>query len=163
MDTFDEVFYRSKAACVWWMLRDMLGDEALKRALLAYRPEQDRESAYVQRLIDLSAKRDLGWFFDDWVYHDRGLPDFRVASAYSSKTPQGYLVTVAVENLGLAGAEVPVTLQMQGGQATKRLLVRGKAAAVARFEAPAEPQAVVVNDGSVPETDTSNNVYKIES
>jgi hypothetical protein len=163
VDTFDEVFYRSKAAYIWWMLRDMLGDEVLKRALQAYRPEQDKEPSYMQRLIEASAKRDLGWFFDDWVYHDRGLPDFKVASAYSSKTPQGYLVTVTVENLGLAGAEVPVTLRMQGGQTTKRLLVRGKAAAVARFEAPAEPQAVAVNDGSVPETDTSNNVFKIES
>jgi len=29
--TFDESYYRSKAAYVWWMLRDMVGDEALKQ------------------------------------------------------------------------------------------------------------------------------------
>ena len=26
--TFDETYYRSKAAYVWWMLRDMAGDDA---------------------------------------------------------------------------------------------------------------------------------------
>ncbi len=160
--TFEEAFYRSKAAYVWWMLRDMIGDDTLKKALAGYQPEQDREPNYVQHLIEVHAKRDLGWFFDDWLYHDRGLPDFRVRSVYPSKTSLGgYLVTITVENLGGAGAEVPVTLRIDGGEVTKRLEVRGQATGVIRIEVPSPPQEVIVNDGSVPETDMTNNTFKI--
>ena len=51
VNTTSEELYRSKAMYVWWMLRDMVGEPALKKALAAYRPEQDKEPAYMQRLI----------------------------------------------------------------------------------------------------------------
>src|SRR5438132_5500415 len=160
--TFEEVFYRSKAVYVWWMLRDMIGDDALKKALAAYQPEHDREPTYMQHLIEAHAKRDVGWFFDDWIYRDRGLPDFRVLSVYPSKTSQaGYLVTITVENLGGAGTEVPVTLHIEGGEVTKRVVVHGHATGVIRITVPSTPQEVVVNDGSVPEIDMTNNTFKI--
>src|SRR5258707_8546406 len=43
--TFDETYYRSKAAYVWWMLRDMAGDDALKQAIGKYRTEDDNDKA----------------------------------------------------------------------------------------------------------------------
>ena len=46
ISTAVDAFYRSKAAYVWWMLRDMLGDEAMKKALANYRPDQDKDPAY---------------------------------------------------------------------------------------------------------------------
>jgi hypothetical protein len=115
------------------------------------------------RLIAAQTQRDLEWFFDDWVYHDRGLPDFKVESAFPRKTmTDTYMVTVTVDNLGAAGAEVPVTVKFSGGDVTKRLEVRGKNKAVIRMEVPKAPQEVVVNDGSVPETDMTNNTFRIE-
>jgi hypothetical protein len=164
INTSMEEFYRSKATYVWWMLRDMIGDEALKKALASYRPEADNEPAYVQRLIAVQTRRDLEWFFDDWVYRDRGLPDFRVVSVYPRLTVDGgYVVTVTIENLGDAGAEVPVTLRMEQGQVTERLTVRAKSLASIRIKAASAPKEVVVNDGSVPESDTNNNVFRIET
>jgi len=163
LNTCVEEFYRSKAMYVWWMLRDMVGDEPMKKAFAAYRPEQDKEPLYMQRLIETQARRDLQWFFDDWVYRDRGLPDFRVVSAYSRAATNGaQLVTVSVENLGNAGAEVPVTLRMKEGSVTKRLEVRGQSKVTIRMEAISTPEEIVVNDGSVPESSRSNNAYKIE-
>lgn len=159
-----EDLYRSKALHVWWMLRDMIGDDALKKALAAYRPDVDTTPSYIQRLIESQTKSDLGWFFDDWVYRDRGLPDFRVAAAYPWETSgNAHVVTVTVENLGNAAAEVPLMLKMEEGQVTKRLLVGGKSKAIIRIEAISAPREIVVNDGSVPESDMSNNVYKIEA
>jgi hypothetical protein len=103
VNTTSEELYRSKAMCVWWMLRDMVGDAALKKALAAYRPEQDKEPAYMPRLIAAQTPRDLEWFFDDWVYRDRGLPDFKVESAFSRKTMTGsYMLTITLDNLGTA-------------------------------------------------------------
>jgi hypothetical protein len=164
INTADEQLYRSKAMCVWWMLRDMLGDAALKKALAAYRPEQDNEPSYMQRLIQAQTQRDLEWFFDDWVYRDRGLSDFKVESAFTRQTlPEGYMVTVTVTNTGAAGAEVPLTVKFEGGEVVRRLVVRGKSNGVIRVEVPKVPEEVVVNDGSVPESDTTNNVFKIEA
>jgi hypothetical protein len=164
VNTTNEELYRSKAMCVWWMLRDMIGDAALKKTLAAYRPEQDKEPSYMPKLIQAQTSRDLEWFFDDWVYRDRGLPDFKVESAFSRKTMNDlYILTVTVANLGAAGAEVPVTVTYAGGTVTKRLEVRGNSKAVTRVEVTGAPQEVVVNDGSVPESDMTNNSFKIES
>ena len=162
INTHTEEFYRSKAMYVWWMLRDMVGDSALKRVLATYHSDQDRESSYVQRLIEAQTHRDLEWFFDDWVYRDRGLPDFRVESANTRATVDGgHVVATVIENLGNCGAEVPVVLRLSNGEVRKRLEVRGKSKASIRIEASATPLEVEVNDGSVPESDMSNNIFKI--
>jgi hypothetical protein len=162
INTSIEEFYRSKAMYVWWMLRDMVGDAALKKALSAYHSDQDKESAYVQHLIEAQTHRDLEWFFDDWVYRDRGLPDFRVESAYPrARVDGGSTLTVTINNLGDAGAEVPVTLRMEDGEVTKRVEVHAKSKAAVRFETNSSPREIVVNDGSVSESDTSNNVFKV--
>ncbi len=155
-----EELYRSKAMYVWWMLRDMLGDTALKHALAAYHADADREPAYMQHLLETASHRDLEWFFDDWVYRDRGLPDFKVESVYPRKLlPKGYMVTVTVENVGEAGAEVPVTVKTESGDLSKRLEVHGKTKASIRIETEAPPQEVILNDGSVPESDLGNNTF----
>jgi hypothetical protein len=161
--TVNEELYRSKAMYVWWMLRDMVGEQALKKAFAAYHPEQDKEPSYMPHLIQAQTQRDLEWFFDDWVYRDRGLPDFKVESAFSRKTVNGYLLTITVDNLGSAGAEVPLTVEFAGGEIGRRLEVRAKSKAVIRVETSAEPHEIVLNDGSVPESDVSNNTFKIEA
>ncbi len=159
----DEELLRAKSMCVWWMLREMVGDVALKKAIASYRPEQDTEPSYMQRLIQAQTQKDLEWFFDDWVYRDRGLPDFKVESAFVRKTlPEGYMLTITVANLGAAGAEGPVTVKFAGGEVTERLIVHGKSNAVIRVATLKAPEEIVVNDGSVPESDTTNNVFKIQ-
>jgi hypothetical protein len=164
INTYDEQLVRSKAMCVWWMLRDMVGDQGLKKALASYHPEQDKEASYMPRLIQAQTRRDLEWFFDDWVYRDRGLPDFKVESAFPRKTMTDvYLVTVTVDNLGRAGAEVPVTVKFAGGEVVKPLVVRGNSKGVIRVETTKPPVEVVVNDGSVPESDITNNTLKIDA
>jgi hypothetical protein len=160
----DEFYVQAKAMNVWWMIRDMVGEAPLTAALHNYKATEDRDESYLQKLIEAQSHRDLQWFFDDWVYRDRGLPDFRIDSVYPGHLlNSGYLVTVTVENLGSAGAEVPVTLHLENGEASQRLVVPGKSKASVRIQAASLPKEVTVNDGSVPESDVSNNTYKIES
>jgi hypothetical protein len=160
--TFDETYYRSKAAYVWWMLRDMAGDDALRQAIRKYRAEDDKDPKYVEQLIEAAAKRDLGWFFDDWVYQDRGLADFRVQSAHPWTTEKGVqFITVTLENLGNAGAEVPFTILFEGGEITKRIDVRARSRATTRVELQGKPTEIRINDGSVPESELTNSVFKI--
>jgi hypothetical protein len=160
--TFDETYYRSKAAYVWWMLRDMVGDDALKQALGKYRADDDKDPKYVEQLLEAAGKRDLGWFFDDWVYQDRGLPDLRVQSVHPWKTEKDVqFITVTLENVGTAGAEVPFTITFDGGEITKRIEVRARSTATTRVELPHPASEIVVNDGSVPESDLKNNVFEV--
>jgi hypothetical protein len=164
INTSTEEFYRSKAMYVWWMLRDMIGEAALKKSLANYHQDQDKEPSYLQRILETQSKRDLESFFDEWLYRDRGLPDFKVDSAVQRETLSGgSVVTVTVVNLGDAGAEVPITLHMEGGDSMKRLHVNAKSNASIRMEAVSQLREIVVNDGSVPESDMSNNVFKIDA
>ena len=167
--TFDEIYYRSKAAYVWWMLRDMIGDDALKAAIAKYRATDDKDPKYVEGLVEAASKRDLSWFFEDWVYHDRGLPALRVLAVHpwEDDKPGGgkrtQMVTVTLENSGNVGAEVPFTVKCAGSEVSKRLEVRAKSTATMRVELAEAPIEVVVNDGSVPEQDLGNNVFKISA
>lgn len=162
--TFDETYYRSKAAYVWWMLRDMIGDDALKAAITKYRAADDKDAKYVEQLIAGTSKRDLSWFFDDWVYHDRGLPDFHVQSVHPWTTDKGVqFITVSLENLGSAGAEVPFTVSFEGGEIKNRIEVRAKSTATTRVELPSAASQITINDGSVPESDLTNDVFKISA
>lgn len=163
INTNTEEFYRSKAMFVWWMLRDMIGETALRKALASYHADQDQEPSYVQHLSEAQSKRDLEWFFDGWVYRDRGLPDFKIDSAIARETVAGgSIYTVTVVNTGDVGAEVPITLHMGAADSTERLQVDARSKASIRMRAVAPVQEIVVNDGSVPESDTGNNVFKVD-
>jgi hypothetical protein len=158
----DDLYLQAKSMYVWWMLKDMLGNLPTE-ALVNYHANEDKDPTYMPRLITTGSKRDLQWFFDDWVYHDRGLPDFRVVSVFSRPLDSGrFLVTMTLENLGRAGAEVPVLLRIEGGEVRQRVELRGQAKTSLRIEASSKPLEVVINDGSVPESDMSNNTYKID-
>jgi hypothetical protein len=160
--TTDDVYYRIKAMFVWWMLRDMLGDDTLKAALKNYRADQDKGPAYIQTLILAQTKRDLEWFFDDWVYRDRGLPDFKIATAAPRETLSNqFVIAVTVENSGSAGAEVTVRVATTTGDKTARLLVRAGQKEITRISVGGKPIEATVNDGSVPESEVSNNVFHL--
>jgi hypothetical protein len=158
----DELPQQIKAMNVWWMVKDMVGEAALKAALHNYKSSDDKDPYYMQKLIEAEAHRDLGWFFADWVYRERGLPDFRIRSVYARQTAnRSYMVTVTVENLGGTGAEVPVTVRMLDGNTTERLVVVGKSRASIRILAASLPRQVLVNDGSIPEMKTSTHEYHV--
>ena len=67
-----------------------------------------------------------------------------------------------MDDLGAAGAEVPVLVNFDGGSVTKRLEVRAKSKATIRIEIPAAAKEVIVNDGSVPESDAANNTFVLK-
>ncbi len=162
--TADEIFFRTKAAYVWWMLRDRLGDRPLQSALAAYRAADDRDTGYMQRLLEqqFSPRRDLESFFDDWVYRDRGLPQLRIVSTDVRKTLGSETVTaVTVENLGEAGCEVSVLVRSASSEGRELLQVPAKSKATVRVSLTGFPTEAEVNDGSVPEAARRDHVLAI--
>jgi hypothetical protein len=166
----DAVYYRTKAAAVLGMLRSLVGDDAMKRALRLYREDKmDSDPKEFQRVLERISKQDLGWFFDDWVYRDRGLPDLSIASVTPRAMDKigdkgsGWLVAVEVRNDGDATAEVPVTVRSGTLTATQRLRVPGRSSASTRIVFEGTPDEVEVNDGTVPEVAASIHIKQIVS
>jgi len=131
--TISPVYYRTKAAYVLWMLRDLAGEQALSAALRAYYPAAAQVAVPVQaaaqaqnevsvrgsfeKLLEATGNHpDLSWFFADWVDADKGLPDLSIAGVYPSAEQAGnWLVAVDLANSGYAAAEIPVTVRTGSG------------------------------------------------
>jgi aminopeptidase N len=68
---FDGVTY-SKGACVLHALRGLVGDDAWWRGIKLYvatNKDRNVETADFRKAMETATGRDLGWFFDQWVYH----------------------------------------------------------------------------------------------
>jgi hypothetical protein len=162
------VYYRTKAAYVLWMLRDVAGDQTLSAALRAYDPSQDLgrdtgRSSFENLLEQAGVRRDLSWFFADWVDSDKGLPDLSIESAFPSTASAGnWLVAVNLANSGYAAAEVPVTVRSDSASVTQRVRVPAHGKAVERILIQGTPTEVQVNDGTIPETQASVHVTKLD-
>lgn len=154
LDASDPIYYRIKATYVLWMLRDLAGEKQLSAALQAYNPAADTTPDYFQKLVEHASGKDLQWFFDNWVYHDRGLPDLSIASFHSSPAEHDgqYLVAIDIMNDGFAETDVPVTVRSQDSTTlTDHVLLPGKTKTIHRMLVQGQPTQVIVNDGTVPE------------
>jgi hypothetical protein len=159
----DAIYYRTKATYVLWMLRDLTGDKALATALHNYDAEQDTTPEYFEHLIEQASGKGLKWFFDDWVYHDKGLPDLSISAVYPSATSQAgqYLIAVDLANDGYAAAEVPITVHTRQGTQTERVQIPGRSKVTRRILITGLPTEVVLNDGTVPEVQASVHKHEI--
>jgi hypothetical protein len=181
------VYYRTKATYVFWMLRDLVGDPTLSAALRAYDPAQDAvrgldpnagSGSFEKLLEQAGLRRDLSWFFADWVDADKGLPDITIDKVFfasaetASHTPNasdsgegpeanGWIVTVDLANSGYAAAEVPVTVRNPDTSVTQRVLVPARGKATQRILIQGRPTEVQANDGTVPETEASVHIRHI--
>jgi hypothetical protein len=150
------VYYRTKATYVLWMLRNLLGDKDLAAALQAYRPAADTQPGYFQHLVEQAGGRDLGWFFSNWVDEDRGLPDLSIAGVYPSpEAHQQVLVAVDIANDGYTEASVPLTVRGADTQATNWVRVPAHGHVTQRVLFQETPSEVDLNDGSVPEVQST--------
>lgn len=177
------VYYRTKAAYVFWMLRDLAGDPALAAAFRAYDPAQDAVtglgpnagSGYFEKLFDPSVRNNLTWFFSDWLDADKGLPDIAIdnvfstsaerpsttsSSSSSTETPgaNGWLVSVDLSNSGYAAAEIHITVRNADTEVTQRVLVPARGKATRRILLQGRPTDIEANDGTIPETEASVHV-----
>ncbi len=153
----DPVYYRAKATYVFWMLRDLAGNDALGQALRTYQSGSDTTGIGFEQVLERASGKDLKWFFEDWVYHDRGLPDLSIAGVFPSKAsvPGSFIVAVDVANAGTAEAEVPVSVSSGTTTVTERLRIPAKSRISHRFLLQGRPAEVAVNDGTVPEVEAS--------
>lgn len=149
----DPVYYRTKAAMVLRMLREVAGDLALADALRRYSAAEDTRPEYFETLLEKSSGKDLRWFFDSWVYRDMGLPDLSIANVFvtSASEPGQYLTTVDVANEGYAEVEAPIAVRSRDAFITDWVRVPARGKVTHRIVVRGGPVEVQLNDGSIPE------------
>jgi hypothetical protein len=158
------VYYRTKAAYVLWMLREIVGDKALSAAFSA---ENLGAPGKLEKLLEASEGHpDLSWFFADWVDADKGLPDLSVQGVFpTTAAADNWLVAVKIANTGYATAEVPVIVRSGSGTEARSVIQRTRVPArgdiTVRILILGKPTEVQVNDGSVPETQTDIHVTSL--
>ena len=162
-----ELIYRRKAAAVWWMLRGIVGDGNLHAALSAWcaqpvsaDPPAAQALAF-EHLLERVSHQDLGWFFNDWVLADKGLPDLTIGDIAVVEEPTGpghpagWLVAVTIRNEGGAVADVPLVVRSGPLSTARRVRIPGQSTVTERVLVEAAPTSVSLNDGGTPEVRSS--------
>jgi hypothetical protein len=155
------------------MLRELVGDATLSAALRAYNPAADVSLGYgrdtgpspFEKLLEQAGTQsDLSWFFNDWINADKGLPDLTISSVFPTPEQAGsWLITVNVANNGFAAAQVAVTARTESASVTQRLIVPARGKAPQRLLVLGRPVEVQVNNGTVPETEATVHISKIDA
>ncbi|MCI0342236.1 MAG: M1 family metallopeptidase, partial [Planctomycetales bacterium] len=114
-DLFDGHTY-AKGARVLWMLHALVGDEAFRAGLklfLTRHREQCVETDDLRKAMEEVTKRDLAWFFDQWI-RKPGYPEFEVSWTYDEDAKAVVLAVKQVQETAdgtpLFRAPVPVEI-----------------------------------------------------
>ena len=169
---YTPAYYGTKAAYVFWMLRDLTSEQTLSKALQAYIAQENTAAASgksadpsLQKLLkEAGSDRDLSWFFNQWVNSDDGLPDLNIDHVYPSAVEAGnWLVAVDLSNAGYAAAEVPLTVTSTATSITRLVMIPAQSKTVQRILIQGKPTQVQLNNGSVPEVAASIHVTHLDT
>jgi hypothetical protein len=156
------VYYRTKATYVLWMLRNLAGNAPLQEALQDYDPIRDATPEYFEHLLEKTSGKDLAWFFENWVYQDRGLPDLSIGNVFTSaEAHQQTMVAIDLNNDGNAEAAAPVTVKGADTEVTNWVRIPARTHMTYHVIFQENPTEVDLNDGTVPEVQDSVHVKKL--
>ena len=166
------VYYRTKAAYILWMLRDLVGDDALGAALRACNSAaasstitvgSDPSTKFQTALMTAAPSANLKWLFADWIDADHGLPDLTVDKVFPNAVQSGnWLVSVTISNAGYAPVQVPVTVRSATNTTTERVFIPSRGTVTPRLLVQGKPTEAQVNDGTVPETQASLHITHLD-
>jgi hypothetical protein len=145
----------TKASAVFRMLREYLGEATFREVLRTFYARhrlQHVTGADFQRVAEDVSRRDLDWFFDQWIVRTDKL-DYGIASATTRQAGGRWRTRVEVVRMGQAW--MPVTLRVGGVTRTLESRDRRQTVEIVTTTRPAE---AVLDPGSVLiDVDRSNN------
>ena len=164
LHAMNAVYYRTKATYVLWMLRSLAGNAPLQEALQEYDPAHDTTPEYFEHLLENASGKDLGWFFENWVYQDRGLPDLSIGNVFTSAEAHlQTMVAIDLNNDGYAETAVPVTVKGADTAVTNWVRIPARTHMTYHVIFQENPTEVDVNDGTVPEVQDSVHVKTLRT
>ena len=151
MDLFDSNIY-AKGALVLNMLRQILGYDALWRAVRNYAKEYQHknvESQDLKRIFDDVTGHNLEWFFDQWVY-TAGLPELEIKYKYNRRNEHVKLTvkqTQKVENSSLF--RLPLTVLIDNGEIIRQEIWIEEEESTFLIPSIRNPNMVLVDEGHI--------------
>ena len=115
----------TKGSLVLWMLREMVGEEAMTRVLRTF---YDRyrfrhvTSADFQAVAEEVLRMDLDWYFAQWL-HTTGTVDYGIGKVDVVRGSAGYWTRIELEKHG--DLRMPVPIRVEGLTLTKDTVVQG--------------------------------------
>ena len=114
-----------KGALVLHALRYLLGDEQFFQVLRQYATEYEGKHSTIEdfrKVAEGVSKRDLRWFFDQWLRR-KDFPHYVVTDvAEDAKTPGQYVVTVRQELSGTEGPwRMPIDVAFYGAEGAEHV------------------------------------------
>ncbi len=148
----------NKAAWVLHMLRVLMldlqtvnedGFKAMLRDFYATYAGRQASTEQFRRVVERHTRRDMTWFFDQWVY-GTAVPTYRVSHRVESVPDGSYRVRLRVRQENTPDdfeMYVPVSVQLDGNQwARLRVHVKGPVTELDLPLMPSEPRRLVFND-----------------
>lgn len=109
----------NKAAMLFFMLRDELGEAMFNRGIQAlWTMQRFKITSWhdIQRVFELVSARDLQPFFNQWL-NQAGAPSINIASAKQTKTANGFQLAVTLEQSAPAyQLAVPIAIHSKEGE-----------------------------------------------
>ena len=137
----------NKAAMMFLMLRDLLGNESFDRALrLFWNQNKFRIASWsdLQSAFETESGKKLQTFFDQWLTYT-GAPSIRIAKAVHTHSESGYHVTVTLEQIDSSyNLHVPVAVHTEEGIRIKTFNL-DRERQIFSFELPIKPIKVTLD------------------
>lgn len=144
----EQVVGYQKAAMVFVMLRDLVGESAFDRAVREFwRQHRGNVAGWsdLRAAFEVASRRDLRRWFEQWLERS-GAPELRLAAAASE--PQGpvWRTSVTITQSSPAyGLRVPIALVHADGEHTLRWVDVEEATTEATFAVPRRPERVLLD------------------
>lgn len=116
---FDSRLSYSKGAMVLHQLRWVIGDEAFFDALRNYLEDPNLRHGFAMTAdfrahVEATSGMDMGYFFDDWIYHE-GYPSYQVFCSQENGTQANVTIGQTQSHNSVEFFRLPVPLRFYGG------------------------------------------------
>ena len=157
-DELDKLFERpatnyNKGGAVLHTLREEIGDEAFWKAVNIYLTRHrfgNVETSDLKKVMEETSGRDLGWFFDQWVYM-AGHPEIDVVHTWDPATSSVRLTvtqTQKADRMTPAAFRIPMEVQFTvGDEKTIEKITIDKRDATFSIKLPAKPEKIEFDPG----------------
>jgi len=161
---YRRIAFYNRPACAYMELKNLLGRELFKKALLAcmqrWHGKHPLPYDFFFTINDV-AKKNLDWFWKPWFF-EYGYPDLAIESVTVNKDE----VKVKIAKLGNVPTRVKVSLVFADGEVqTKELKAdvwaKGDKAVTIKFVTNKKVAKVLLGDKHIPDSFRDNNIYEI--
>lgn len=165
----DDLFARlntntyQKAGWVLHMLRGIVGDEAFFAGIRRYYRDHEHRTATtadLRRAMEGAARRDLGWFFEQWLF-EPGFPRLRATARWDAAAREAVITIEQTQPVSWPTFRIPLTVQVRTGATSVRQTIEvNERREVVRMPVASAPDGLALDpDGWVLKEVESQSVY----